>query len=107
MVVKSRRQYEEALRRAPASWGADPSRKHNAIFARAGVRPQAILDELPPLREEIEEATCGPGVIFWSASTAAIVRTTMMKLARLPVYEELTVRNHKTTLKLLDLLLER
>ena len=105
-VVKSKRQYLEALKCAPASWGTDPSRKHNAIFAGPGVRTNAILGQLPPLRDELEVATCGPGVIFWSASRENITRATMMKIAAIPAYKDLTVRNHKTTLALQQFLLE-
>jgi uncharacterized protein (DUF1697 family) len=103
-VVKSKRQYVEAMKRAPAGWGKDASRKHNAIFAGAGMRTTAILRQLPSLRDELEEATCGPGVIFWSGSKKSLSRTTMMKIAKLPVYDELTVRNHNTALALLRLL---
>jgi uncharacterized protein (DUF1697 family) len=105
-VVKSKRQYLAALKSAPRSWGADPSRKHNALFAGPGLRGGSILAQLPPLREELEEVTCGPGVIFWSASIKSIARTTMTKIVGLPAYTQLTVRNHRTTLKLGQLLVE-
>lgn len=101
-VVRSKRQYEAAILRAPAQWGQDPARKHNALFTLPGVRATTILAKLPPLRDDLEEATCAPGVIFWSASIQGLARTTIMKLGALPVYADLTVRNHKTTLALLE-----
>jgi uncharacterized protein (DUF1697 family) len=103
-IVMSGRQYRRALSHAPASWGEDPTRKHNAIFAGPAVRTSAVLRQLPPVRDGLEEVTCRPGVIFWSASIRGLSRTTMMKLASHPVYDELTVRNHRTALALLDLL---
>jgi hypothetical protein len=47
--------------------------------------------------------TTGPGVIFWSASKKQLTKTTLMKLAKSPVYQQVTVRNHNTVFKLLDL----
>lgn len=104
VIVRSKRQYLAALKHAPASWGEDASRKHNALFVRRGIRTSAVMAQLPPLQDSLEEAAHGSGVIFWSASITGIGRTTMMKLATLPVYKQLTVRNHRTTLRLRDLL---
>lgn len=107
VVVKSKRQYQDALGCAPPNWGESPARKHNALFVVAGTSTTAILKELPPLRDELEEVTCGPGVIFWSGAIKGIARTSMMKIGQLPIYREVTVRNHKTTFRLLQLLDER
>lgn len=103
VVLRSKRQYMEALKRAPATWGTDPTRKHNALFTLPRIKPQTILAEAGPLVAELEEATCAPGVIFWSAS-AKSSRTAMMQVAKSPVYKDLTVRNHKTTFKLQQML---
>ena len=46
----------------------------------------------------------GSGVIFWSASKKQLTKTTMMKLAKSPFYQQVTVRNHNTVFKLLELL---
>lgn len=104
VVVKSDRQYRRAVESAHPSWGHDPSRKHNALFLGPDLRAGSVIASLPPLREDLEEVSFGPGAIFWSASTARITVTTMMKVARLDVYQRMTVRNHKTTWKLLELL---
>ena len=77
--------------------------KHNALFTLQGVTPADIMSQLPPPNPKIENAVTGPGVIFWSASRQHLARTTIMKLAKLPLYQQLTVRNHNTTFKLRDL----
>ena len=45
-------------------------------------------------------------VIFWSISKQHQTRTTWMKLAAAPVYQHLTVRNHRTVFRLRELLEE-
>ncbi len=102
-VVIPHTKYKSAVKAAPAEWGNNSDQKHNALFTLAGVTPSRVLAKLPEPKPDIEQVSTGPGVIFWSASTQYISRTTMMKLAKAPEYQELTVRNHNTVLKLLDL----
>lgn len=95
--------YRRAVNSAPATWGIDDDFKHNAMFTLSGCSPRSILDRLPEPRAEIEHVATAPGVIFWSASKQHLTRTTLMKLARSPSYRQLTVRNHNTVNRLLEL----
>ena len=88
---------------APRSWGRDEERKHHAMFLLDGSAEDALA-ELPPAKRGLETRTPGPGVIFWSASKQSLGKTTLMKLAAMPVYQRMTLRNHNTVLKVLDLL---
>lgn len=102
-VVLSHRKYKSALAAAPDGWGASEAQKHNAVFTLNSTTPRKVLAELPSPKTEIETVTAGPGVIFWSASKKQLTKTTMMRLAASPAYQHVTVRNHNTTLKLLEL----
>ena len=51
----------------------------------------------------IESVELGRKVIFWSVSKESLTKTSYMKLAKLPVYQEVTIRNHNTVFKLLQL----
>ena len=104
VMVKSKRQYLAAVAAAPDDWGHDATSKHNALFLRSGVPAASILAQLPPLRDGLERTTCGPGVIFWSAAAKDVAKTTMMKLGSHRAFHDVTVRNHKTTWKLRELL---
>ncbi len=103
-VVFPRSKYRSAVQAAPGDWGKNDEQKHNALFTLSGLTPKRVLAQLPPPRTDMETVTSGPGVIFWSASKKHLARTTMMKLAALPVYQQITVRNHNTVFKLLELL---
>lgn len=104
VVVISKADYFDWLKLAHKSWGKKESQKHNAMFAIGNTNTQEILDNLPPIKKQIESVSCGPGVIFWSANIDGLSRSTMMKLSKTSSYKALTVRNHKTTLKLAQIL---
>ena len=105
-VVFSRARYRAAVAAAPDDWGRNDDRKHNAAFPLRGVTPRRVITQLPVPKEAIETVAAGPGVIFWSISKRHQTRTTWMKLAAAPIYQQLTVRNHRTVLRLRELLEE-
>lgn len=102
-VILSRRQFNSAIKAAPDQWGRDDDQKHNALFTLRGITPKKVLASLPAAVPDIETVTGGPGVIFWSASKHLLSKTTMMKLAKDPVYQQVTARNHNTVFKLQEL----
>lgn len=105
-VVFGRARYRAAVAAAPDGWGRNDDCKHNAAFTLRGVTPRRVITQLPVPKEDIETVAVGPGVVFWSISKQHQNRTTWMKLAAAPVYQQLTVRNHRTVFKLRELLEE-
>ena len=103
-VVLSHRQYKSELQSAPENWGMDETRKHNAMFMLGNLKPAQVMDQLPAPIEKYEQVQIGKRAIFWSASKTNLGNTTIMKLGTMPVYKQMTVRNHNTTFKLLTLL---
>jgi hypothetical protein len=54
----------------------------------------------------MEELRYYPGVLFWSAKTSDLTKTGMLKVNRMPIYKEMTVRGLNTTLKIYGLMQE-
>ena len=102
-VVLSYQKYKSAVQAAPDGWGRDEQQKHNAMFTLSGITPKRVLAQLPSPKADIEWVSAGPGVIFWSVSKKEQTKTTLMKLAAAPVYQQMTVRNHNTVFRLLEL----
>lgn len=102
-VILPHRKYKSAVAAAPDGWGTDDDYKHNALFTLSSTTPKKVLSQLAAPKSDIETVTPGPGVIFWSASRGHLTKTTIMKLSKERVYQQLTVRNHNTVFKLLDL----
>ncbi|WP_425395978.1 DUF1697 domain-containing protein [Aeoliella sp.] len=105
-VVLSHRQYKSALAAAHDHWGQDAQRKHNALFPVGRLTSSRVLAQLPEPKSDIETITTGPGVLFWSIDKQQQSRTTYARLAANPLYKQLTIRNHNTTKKLLELFAE-
>ena len=103
-VVLSHAGYAAAIAAAPREWGQDDACRHNALFTLAGVTPDEVLAALPPGKPDIDAIAAGPGVVFWSAPKDRITRSAFMKLATLPVYRQVTIRNHNTVRTLAVLL---
>ncbi len=105
-VVMSHEQYDSAVDAAPLRWGRTTTHKHNALFTLGDLAPADVLEQLPAPKARLETISTGPGVIFWSASKKDLGKTTIMKLAKSPLYRQLTVRNQNTVFKLRELLEE-
>ncbi|MCG8651857.1 MAG: DUF1697 domain-containing protein [Pirellulales bacterium] len=102
-VILTHRKYKSAVAAAPQGWGTNTDQKHNAMFTLGGITPKKVLQQLATPKAEIETVTMGPGVIFWSVSKKYLTKTTLMRLAQEQVYQQMTVRNHNTVFKLLEL----
>lgn len=103
-VVLSHRRYASAVAAAPDDWGTDEAQKHNALFTLSTITPAKVLAQLPAPKPDIETVTIGPGVIFWSYSKKHQSKTTIMQIPRKPAYRQVTVRNHNTVFKLLEMM---
>ena len=103
-VVIPERKYRSMVNAAPEHWGLNEDQKHNALFTLAGTSSARVLEALNrPLRSGFEAVTVAPGVLFWSVSKQKFGMSTIATLAALPIYQRLTVRNHNTVLRLLEL----
>ena len=102
-LILSHVQYISIINSAPQGWGVSKSQKHNICFILSGMNSEQVLSQLSEPKTEIETVTTGEGVIFWSVSKDHLTKTTYMKLPKAPVYKQMTIRNHNTALKILEL----
>lgn len=104
VVLLDAREMAAIVRRVPADWRVeDRSTRHYVIFLTDGADPRAILRTLRP-KPEIEAVSAGPRVLYWSAPFATLTRTAMVKLSAHPAYQEMTIRNLRTTLAVHELM---
>jgi uncharacterized protein (DUF1697 family) len=107
VVVRDLAEMTTVVRQIPKSWDVrDASMRYNVIFTSHKLTPKQLRAELKP-KPDIEHATAGTHALYWSAPLATLTRTSMIKLSAHPAYGELTIRNLRTTLALLDLMRER
>lgn len=105
-VVRSFAEIKTTLANLPKSWATNIDQKFNVIFLRHSIDSANILDELKP-KAGIETLAYGPGVLYWSANTSDLTKSAMVKLAKSPLYQDMTVRNLNTAKKIYELMLAK
>jgi uncharacterized protein (DUF1697 family) len=104
VVVLDLSQMRTVVRQIPKDWNVDDAgMRYNVIFTTAAITPKELRSRVTP-KPEIEVVKAGTHALYWSAPFATATKTAMVKLSAHPDYGELTIRNLRTTKKLLDLM---
>jgi len=104
VVLRSRQQVRNVVARAPDGFGTDPDAyKDDAIFLTSPLTPAGVL-ELLNLREGVDRAWPGPGIVYFSRHAEQLTKSRMSKIASMPAYQRMTIRNWRTTTTLLEML---
>jgi uncharacterized protein (DUF1697 family) len=105
VMVRSFEEMEKLIKRVPDSWDGSKDFRYNVIFLSRTIDSPDILKNLDP-KPEIEELHYRPGVLFWSAKTSDLTKTSMLKINKMAIYKEMTVRGINTTRKIYALMVE-
>lgn len=103
VVVRSFNEIQRLISQIPRSWSKPASQKCNVIFLRHSVDNRKALEGLSA-KPGIEELDYFPGVLFWSAKTSDLTKSNMLKINRLGIYKEMTVRNLNSTRKIYEIM---
>lgn len=103
VVIRSRDELAATIAAAPADHGSAELRS-DVFFLKDPREAEAAYASLPELREGVDAVALGPGAIYFSRVAAQATKTRMTRLVGTPVYRRLTVRNWRTTTRLLHLL---
>jgi uncharacterized protein (DUF1697 family) len=107
VVVRDAEAMAAIVEAMPSAWDPeDRSVRHNVIFFTDHAAPEHLTEGLV-LDPAIESVATGPHAVYWSAPMSTLTRTKMIKLSANPLYQEVTIRNARVTLKLAELLRER
>lgn len=104
VVVRSRAQMRSIVGKAPKSIGADPQAyMYDIIFLKEPLTASVALKQVPT-REEVDEVYAGRGVLYFSRLASMVTRSRLSRVASLPIYKSMTIRNWNTTTRLLRLM---
>lgn len=104
LVMRSHPQLRRIVTCAPAGFGDEPSAyRYDVLFLKEPLTSAKAMKEVT-LREGVDAAHPGPGVIYFSRLEQGATQSRLSRLASLPVYQYMTVRNWNTTTKLLALM---
>jgi uncharacterized protein (DUF1697 family) len=107
VMLRSRKQMQEIVARAPRGFGADPANyRSDVIFLNAPLTAAAALKDVP-LKEGVDTANAGPGVLYHARLIARASQSKLSRVVSMPMYKSMTIRNWNTTTTLLRLMEER
>lgn len=96
-----------AVQGAPEGFGDDlDTYRCDVLFLRGPHTAEEVIAAIRP-REGIDRAFAGDGVCYFERLTARASGSRLSTVATLPAYQEMTIRNWRTTTRLLALLDER
>ena len=103
-VVRSRDEMARLVATIDREWKkVSDDWRYYVVFLRHEVDAESVLDSLTP-RKDIEQVVYCPGTLLWRARIADLTRSGMQKLASLPLYKNVTIRNLNTTRKVFALM---
>ena len=104
VVVRSLRQLRNVVEKAPAGFGEHPDTYHSdAVFLKGPLTSRQAM-KVVELREGVDQAWPGRGVLYFSRLSALRTKSRMGRIAATPEYKLMTIRSWTTTTKLLSLL---
>jgi uncharacterized protein (DUF1697 family) len=104
VALFSQPEFEHIATQTPKNWLQNPEWKYNYLFLKKPTTSQQALEALGDQKTEIEFVVAGEGVLYQAMSIKLFGRTTGSKMISSPIYKQMTIRNHNTVQKLLDLL---
>lgn len=104
VVVRSHEQLRDIVALAPAGFGASPARyRYDVIFLKEPLTAPAAMRSIR-LKEGVDEAHTGRGVLYFARLVAKAPQSQLSRLASIPEYQRMTIRNWNTTTRLLAML---
>lgn len=104
VVIRSATQMKKVVDTAPKGFGTKPDDyRYDVIFLKPELKAAAALAAIPR-REGVDQAWSGTGVLYFSRLIAQASKSKLSKLASMAIYKQVTVRNWRTTNKLLTML---
>lgn len=106
VVIRSHAQFKSVLADAPPYWASGTHLRRYLAFLRAPVTARRALNEIE-VNEGIDTVTAGKGVLYMSTLLLGLSKSRLTKLVSKPVYQDMTIRNYATCLKILQLMEQR
>ena len=107
VALRSRRQLRAIVDGAPRGFGDDADTYRSDVLFLLGPSTAAQVAAQIRLRDGVDSMTTGNGVIYFERLVARASQSLLSKMASTPIYQEMTIRNWRTTTTLLRMLDER
>ena len=102
-IVRSRDELRATVAAAPDDHGSKELRS-DVFFLKRPLTADAVMEQMPELRDGVDSITPGPGALYFSRTVAQATKTRITRLMSMPIFQQMTVRSWRTTTRLLELL---
>jgi uncharacterized protein (DUF1697 family) len=100
VVVRSKKQMQQIVAGAPKGFGEDPELyRYDVMFLKDSLTAAAAMKSVPT-KPGVDQAYAGTGVIYFSRLISKAAQSKINRIASLPIYQSMTIRNWNTTTKL-------
>ena len=104
--LRDHAELEAVVGAAPAGFGTERDTYHyDVLYLLPPLTPEEVLEALK-LRDGVDDAWPGPGVVYVRRKTALASKSGLSKIASHPVYRRMTIRTWNTSTKLLAMMSE-
>lgn len=104
VMLRSRKELEAVVVRAPKGFGAAPAKyRYDVIFLNPPLTAEAALAKVAT-RPGVDQARAGAGVLYFSRLIAKASQSQLSRIVSLPIYKSMTIRNWRTTTTLLQMM---
>jgi uncharacterized protein (DUF1697 family) len=102
VAVRSHDQLAAVVKKAPRGFGGGVDHRWYVVFLLEPTTPADVVAAAPP-RAGVDRVTKGDGVVYYATLMSGRTRSSLNRVIGTPVYQNLTIRNWNTTIKLLEL----
>ena len=104
VAILNRKQLRAVVAGAPEGFGARPNvYRNDTIFLIPPLTTTAAIKQVAT-SPGVDEVWAGEGVLYFARRIDMATRSHLSRLVSMPVYQNMTIRNWKTTTRLLDLM---
>ena len=104
VLVRSHKQIKDIVANAPEGFGSEPATyRYDVLFLKEPLTAEKAMKSVS-VKEGVDEAFSARGVLYFSRLTSKATQSHLNRIASVPVYQNMTLRNWNTTTKLLALM---
>lgn len=104
VLLKSSDQMQAITKAAPRGFGDKPAEyRYDVIFLQEPLTSAEAMQGID-LKDGVDEVAMGKDVLYLSRLTARATQSRLSRIVGTPMYQNMTIRNWNTTVKLADLL---
>jgi len=104
VTLRSREQMRTVVEGAPEGFGVRPDAyRYDVLFLMPPLTAADAMEHVST-RSGVDEAWAGEDVLYFSRLIAKASRSHLSRIASMPVYQSMTIRNWRTTTRLLQLM---